>query len=333
MVLALYLFALVGLGTSSLLVVDYLRTLPVFCDGGGGCDVVRQSEFAHLLGLPTPVFGVAFFIGVFLLALWPARRVLIAWSAAGALAALAFLGIQAFVLHAFCKFCVVADTSTLIVFALALVTRKHETPKRIFFVGLAASAVTFAPLVYARTLPPSPPPEYVQVGAPEVIQRLQQPGVATIVEFVDFECPFCRRLHQTMQDVLKDYEGKVRVVRKQHPLAMHAHALDAARAACCADEAGRGDEMADALYHAPPEDLTAEGCEKLAASIGIDVSRYRQCFASDDTTQRLAADAADARAAGLREEAPVFWIGDVRYRGALPADMIRMGIDRALKGF
>jgi protein-disulfide isomerase len=181
-------------------------------------------------------------------------------------------------------------------------------------------------------LPPSPPPEYVQLGAPDVIQRLQEPGVATIVEFVDFECPFCRRLHQTMQEVLKDYDGKVRVVRKQHPLAMHSHAADAARAACCADEAGRGDEMADALYHAPPENLTAEGCEKLAASIGLDVAKYRQCFASDDTTRRLAEDAADARAAGLREEAPVFWIGDVRYRGALPADMIRMGIDRALNG-
>src|SRR5262249_34266500 len=253
MLVALYLFALLGLGTSSLLVVDYVRTLPIFCDGGGGCDVVRQSAFAHLLGLPTPVFGVVFFVGVLLLALWPARRLLVAWCAAGALGALTLLGIQAFVLHAFCKFCVVADLSTLAVFGLAVATRRHGAPKGVLLVGLGAAAAAFAPLLYSRTLPPSPPAASVQIGAPAVIQKRQQPGVATIVEFVDFECPFCRRLHATMQSILPDYDGKIRVVRKQHPLAMHPHASDAARAACCADEAGRGDEMADALYHAPPE--------------------------------------------------------------------------------
>src|ERR1041385_2761867 len=100
MLVALYVFALLGLGTSSLLVVDYLRTLPVFCDGGGGCDVVRQSAFAHLGGLPTPVFGVVFFIGVLLFALWPARRLLVAWTAAGAPAALGVLLIPAVVLAA-----------------------------------------------------------------------------------------------------------------------------------------------------------------------------------------------------------------------------------------
>jgi predicted DsbA family dithiol-disulfide isomerase len=134
-----------------------------------------------------------------------------------------------------------------------------------------------------------------------------------------------------MEDVLKAYRGQVRVVRKQHPLQqIHPHAETAALAACCAEEAGLGDRMAEALYTAPPEELTSEGCEKIAASVGMDVGAYRQCLASDRPARRLASDAADAQAAGLGPEAPVFWIGDTRYRGAMSAEVIRDGIERAL---
>jgi len=334
MLVLVYLLAILGLGTSSILLIDYLRPLPIFCDAAGGCDIVRQSAYAEILGIKTPILGVVFFVGVILFALWPARRLLVAWTAAGALWAAAFLAIQAFVLHAFCKFCLVADTSSLVLFGLAIATVRRPIPrgKQQLAVVIGAVAAAFAPFAYARTLPAPPPAELVQVGAPGVIQKEQRPGVATIVEFVDFECPFCRRLHQTMHEVIKDYDGKIRLVRKQHPLSIHAHAATAARAACCADAAGFGDQMADALYGAPPEELTSVGCEKLAARVGLDVERYRQCFASDDTTQRIAADVADARAAGLKEEAPVFWIGEIKYRGAMPPDVIRDGIERALHG-
>ena len=158
MVLLLYLLGLVGLGTSSLLLVDYLRPLPIFCDGGGGCDIVRQSEYAQIIGIKTPVLGVAFFVGVLLLALWPARRLLLAWTGAGALAALSFLAVQAFVLHAFCKFCIVADTTTVAVFLVAIATRERAAPgaKAQLLVGLGAIASAFAPFGYARTLPAPP---------------------------------------------------------------------------------------------------------------------------------------------------------------------------------
>ncbi len=334
MLVLLHLLAVLGLGMSSLLLVDYLRPLPLFCDGGGGCDVVRHSDFANLLGVPTPAFGVLFFVGVLLLAMWPARRLLVAWSAAGAAGALGFIAIQAFALHAFCKFCMVADGSTLALFALALATRRHDAPagRHQLAVGVGAILVGLAPVVYARTQPLPTPPKTIAVGLmPDVIQREQQPGLATVVEFVDFECPYCRRLHQTMNDVLKAYQGKVRVVRKEHPLAqIHPHAETAARAQCCAEELGRGEQMAEALYAAAPDELTSEGCERLAERLGMDLAAYRQCLSSDRPAQRLAADAADARSAGLGNEAPVFWIGDTRYRGWQPADVIRDGIERAL---
>jgi protein-disulfide isomerase len=334
MLILLHLCAVLGLGASALLLVDYVRPTPVFCSGGGGCDVVRQSDFGHLLGVPTPALGVLFFAGTLLLALWPARRLLIAWTAVGALGALGFIALQLLFLHAVCKFCMVADGATLALAALAVATRRSPTPagRHQIAVGAAAIAAALGPVVYARTLPPPPAPKNIAVGnVPDVIQREQRPGLATIVEFTDFECPYCRRLHATLEQVVKAYDGKVRVIRKQHPLSqIHPHAETAARAACCAEEAGRGDQMADALYTAAPDELTTEGCEKLAARVGVDVETYHRCLVSDRPGQRLAADAEYARAAGLGPEAPVFWIGDTRYRGAQPASVIRDGIDRAL---
>src|SRR5262249_17363474 len=161
---------------------------------------------------------------------------------------------------------------------LAVLTRRLPAPggRHQLVVGGAAIAAALGPVAYARALPPPPAPKAVAVGAvPDVIQREQKPGIATIVEFADFEGPYCRRLHATLEQVTKTYDGKVRLVRKQHPLAtIHPHAETAARAACCAEEVGRGDEMADALYKAAPDELTTEGCEKLAARVGADVDAY-----------------------------------------------------------
>src|SRR5882672_11377625 len=98
----LYIFAIVGIGASSILLVDYLGPAPIFCEASGGCDIVRQWAIAEGLGVATPILGLAFFAGTLALALLSARRLLVVWTLGGAALALVFLGIQAFVLHAFC---------------------------------------------------------------------------------------------------------------------------------------------------------------------------------------------------------------------------------------
>jgi protein-disulfide isomerase len=335
MAFLLYLAGLIGFGASSILASEYLRHTAVFCAEGGGCDVVRESAYAHLGPIPTPFFGILFFAVALVLALWPARRALVVWATGGAIAALGFFAIQAFVLHAFCKYCVAADTSALVLCGLAWATRKQTQPPKTIFavaVGALAAGLALAPMTVK---PPPPPPQAELAGpVPDVIVRQQQPGVATIIEFVDFECPFCRRLHHTMEEVLADYSGKVKVIRKQLPLpSLHAHAMDAARAACCADEvgaAGAGDKMADALFSAPPDDLTPEGCEKLAAKVGVDLEAYRACMASDRPRKRIEADGEEAKAAGLTQSVPVFFVGGKVFKGAQPAPVIRAAIDREL---
>src|SRR5215471_12266119 len=102
-------------------------------------------------------------------------------------------------------------------------------------------------LVFALGCGPSLPP-------PIAAEMQKTPrGQATVVEYVDFECPFCRRLDDVLAPVLAKYPGRVRVVRKHVPLTkIHPHAEAAARASVCAEAQGQGDAMADALFRAPP---------------------------------------------------------------------------------
>jgi uncharacterized membrane protein/protein-disulfide isomerase len=325
-------FAALGLGTSVLLLIEYLRPAPTFCDDAAGCGVVRASVYAQPLGIPTPLFGVLFFATTLALALVPrawGRRFLVYTAAAGAVGSIGFLVIQAFVLHAWCKYCVIADGSALALLALAIPLRGRIPPALrpsgwLAFGGTAAIAFA-APFGVAMALHRGPDP--VVVPLPAVVAAEQKPGVATIVEFLDFQCPYCRKLHHSLAPILAGYGARVRVVRKMVPLPAHVHAEEAARAWCCAADAGKGDEMADALMSS--DDLTTAGCEKLAVSLGLDVDTYRACLQDSRTAERVSADFEAFRAAGLRA-LPSFWIGDERFVGVPEADAIRGSIDRAL---
>jgi protein-disulfide isomerase len=162
----------------------------------------------------------------------------------------------------------------------------------------------------------------VSADLPEPIAREQKPGWVTIVEFLDFECPFCRRLHVALEEVIHD-QPKVRVVRKMMPLRGHKHARPAAEAWCCADAAGKGDEMADNLMRR--ESIDAEGCARAAAEIGLDAEAFKACLASDLPARRIAADEADAELAQV-DGLPTYWIGQTRYVGAASPEVLRQRI-------
>ncbi len=339
----LRVFALVGLAVSSALLVDYVRP-PVFCaDQGSGCDLVRHSRFAFPGGIPLPILGVGYFtllLGASLAGQGPrVRRALAALGALGVLAGLAFVGIQGLVLRAWCQFCLVVDVSSLGAGALALSLRNDVAPEgsRAPPVGVgarltvgAALLAAVVPLGWGLSRPVAAPPGPVAAEVvPEVILREQRPGVATIVEFVDFECPFCRRQQAVLSPLLQAYGPRVRLVRKNVPLGFHEHARDAARTACCADEQGRGDRVAELLFEA--SDLTPEGCARVAQEAGLDMEAYRACLASPRPDAVLERDRNDARAAGV-SGLPTLWIGRERFEGLQTAEAVRESIDRALQG-
>ncbi len=305
-----------GLGASLASLVDYLSPIPTFC-AASGCETVRTSAWAYPLGIPMPVFGVVFFAAMIVLALVARPRLRMVLALGGAAWALVLVGVQAFQIGAWCKLCMVADSSATAL-ALCVVAGAQSIRLTAARAVLGAALVVALPLVFAIATAPSAEPvanPAATAVVPDVVTRAQQPGVVTIVEFVDFECPFCRRFAPELAAAVDHATANVAVVRKMVPLPMHAHARTAALAWCCADAQGKGDAMAQALFDAPPDELTPEGCERIAAQVGCDLDQYRQTLADPATSERVAADTADAQAIGA-SALPTVFIGDQRFTGA-----------------
>jgi protein-disulfide isomerase len=155
-------------------------------------------------------------------------------------------------------------------------------------------------------------------------------GDITVIEFVDFECPYCRAMNSDLDAALASHRDRVRVVRKQVPLAaIHPHALDAARAAKCGEAMGKGDAIADALFRAPPESLTEEGCVAIGAHAGLSPSQFLDCMIDPKTTAEIRADVETFIALG-GGGVPVVWIDERRYDGEQGPEEMRRAVEQAL---
>ena len=296
--------AVVGLGASIASLVDDLGTTATFC-ATTGCQTVRHSTWAHPLGIPMSMFGIVFYIGMLVLAFVPAPRLRLWGAIAGAAWAAWLIGLQAFAIGAWCKLCLIADPAAIahaaLVLAgaglLALSCRRVAAVA----VGVAGSVVAFA--LWTSSPAPATP------HAPTV----ERSEVVTIVEYVDFECPFCRQMAGRLETALAQAQKPVRVVRKMVPLPMHPGAVPAALAWCCADAQGKGEAMARALFAADPAELTPEGCEAIAGTVGCDLARYRADLAG--AARRIAGDVQDAQAAGVGA-LPTLFVGEHVFVGA-----------------
>jgi len=132
----------------------------------------------------------------------------------------------------------------------------------------------------------------------------------TVVEFADYQCPFCLRFTKTTFPYLKrDYidTGKVRWVALNMPLSFHKDARKAAQAAHCAGEQDKFWEMREELFK-HPQQISEEHLPTHAASVGIDVEAFKACMASDRHLADIDQDAKDASAVNLTGT-PSFIIG------------------------
>jgi protein-disulfide isomerase len=258
------------------------------------------------------VLGVAFFVAALALCFVEAPRLRRALAAAGAAWALALIAVQGLVVGAWCKLCMIADPAA-VAYAIAVLAGAASLRFSLAR-GLAMLPALLATLgvlaLWTHAPPPLPPPPS---AVPAFVQAAQTPGAATVVEIVDFECPFCRRMQDRLTAAIAKARPPVRVIRKMLPLSSHRHAMPAALAYCCADAQGKGEAMATALFAAPPDELDAEGCEKLAAQVGCDLERYRQEMPK--AKARVAAEMAEARAAGVHS-LPTLFIAGERITGA-----------------
>jgi protein-disulfide isomerase len=151
----------------------------------------------------------------------------------------------------------------------------------------------------------------------------------TVVQFSDFECPYCARGEANIAQLVSQFGREVRVVAKQLPLPMHSRARPAALAALAAQEQGKYWEMHRALFQ-NSKDLSAEAIERKASEIGLDVARWKAALADAKLEERLRRDEAQAQALGVRGT-PAFFINGRKVVGAQPVDVLKPIVEEELK--
>jgi len=167
--------------------------------------------------------------------------------------------------------------------------------------------------------------------------RGSREAVVSIVEFSDFECPFCARLHPTLSQVVDDFDGEVNWVYRHFPLSqIHSRALGAAIASECVAELGDNNAFwtfADETFanqHSLSNDLYLE----LAKNAGIDENAFNTCIESRETNAEVTEDRNEAVDAGGRGTPFVVIVtadGELRtFSGALPYENIRALVEEAL---
>jgi protein-disulfide isomerase/uncharacterized membrane protein len=149
----------------------------------------------------------------------------------------------------------------------------------------------------------------------------------TVIEYSDYECPYCARAHEETRAVLSG-RPDVTLVRRHFPLdascnpavarTIHPSACALARAAICAEAQGRFAEMDDALFQNQRESLPPI---KLAERLGLDLERYIACVGSHQTDQRLAADIGAAVRDGV-SATPTYVVGRALHTGRLPVELL-----------
>ena len=349
LVTLLRLALVVALFATCALYIEYQRAGdPAFCGVGSGCMAVRMSPYSKLFNTPLPTWGLLAFTSLFafvMAARSRAQHLAVAVIAGlGALVAAYLVYLQAFEIRAFCKWCVMADSATVVAAITAILIYRlvakdvgrdgAASPNELAVAAVAGrpvvsiawmltAALAFcAPFVWAQfpVIPPLPPE----------LAALQVPGKVTIVSFTDFECPFCRKLHPTLEEALTQHPGQLVIVRKMMPLSGHPGALPAALAYECSPEEKR-EKMVDALYAAPEELLNREGLLALAESrVGIDRATLGRCMDAPETRALVEADQAlftAIQGAAL----PLTYVDSRAILGFKP-DALREAVALALKG-
>ncbi|HSN14471.1 MAG TPA: thioredoxin domain-containing protein [Anaeromyxobacteraceae bacterium] len=175
-------------------------------------------------------------------------------------------------------------------------------------------------------LPPYEPPK-VQVSATGPSKGPEAAPV-TIVEFSDYECPFCVRAEPTVRQVLADYPNKIRLVYRDYPLPMHSKAPKAAEAAQCAGDQGKYWEMHDRLFAANGK-LDVPDMKGYAKEVGLDEKKFDACLDSGEKAKVVDMHRKAGEEAGVNGT-PAFFINGRLISGAQPLDAFKSIIDQEL---
>lgn len=179
---------------------------------------------------------------------------------------------------------------------------------------------------------PTPPPAgpLKEVSKDEHIRGPKDAKV-TIVEYSDFECPFCKNFHETMVQVLADNKD-IRWVYRHFPLSFHPTAQPTAEASECAAKLGGNDafwKFADAAFGKGGAHTDAD-IENYARAAGVNIDKFKKCRESGETSSTVNRDLQEGQTAGVQGTPGNFVIGPNGSRtlpGAVPASSVQAAID------
>lgn len=156
----------------------------------------------------------------------------------------------------------------------------------------------------------------------------------TLVEFSDFQCPYCSSIEPTLKALLDKYDGQIRLVYKHFPLtSLHPQAVSSAEASECAADQGKFWEFHDALY-ANQSSLADDYYSQLASTLGLNTTKFDECYNSGKYEQKVMDQLTEAQAAGA-QGTPYTVVVDasgsmVPLNGAVPQANFETVIDQAL---
>lgn len=321
------------------------------------CAAVDGSKYAEVLpGFPLASFTAGWFLasailaGLGFAAGWgpTALRALTAMFGFGSLMSVIYFYIMAGILKKFCPQCLGIDVVNLVGFTLAALSVKHIKKGSVpsgdhWYRAMATIAgCVFIVVLFMKSFDEKSKIEGVsnQELADSIRAAKEEPvqvssalpvlgdpnGKVTIVEFSDFQCPYCRQGAQMMHALLKRYPKNVKIIYAGFPLDQtcntsmksrgHPHACEAARAAMCANEQGKFEKMYETIFDRQ-EEIEEGVIMTWAKEIGLDVAALEKCMKDPKTGALISSSIDKALTLGVKST-PTFFLNGKKMEGALP---------------
>ena len=177
-----------------------------------------------------------------------------------------------------------------------------------------------------------PPRTAIALGADDPVFGPASASVE-IIEFSDFQCPFCQRLTETLEQLKTEYGSAIRLVFKDYPLPNHAQAFKAAEAGNCANQQGRFWELHDTMFSQQSE-LEVDDLKRHAGALGMDQAAFDECLDSGRFAEQVSADLTAGQQYGV-SSTPTVFINGRAVMGAAPFEVfdeiIRDELERATR--
>ncbi len=319
------------------------------------CDAVTTSRFAEIIpGLPLSSFVAGFFIamlGVSLMARvtdWRKEAIAAGTLLSGfaSLYSIVLLVVMFGVLHKICLFCLVIDAVNFATLGIFLWLAGGKPFAGIRWAKLQSYAALFAGALFVTVVLLRPAEENarskissaeVQATVDQILARtpveIAAPAGAhvfgaadapiTIYEFLDFQCPFCKRGALQMHQLLARHEGKIKVISMPFPLdpacnrvitrSLHPYACQLAKTAFCAGKEGKFQPVYEKIFE-DQEFLTADSAKKIAEANGISGDRLQTCLDSEEAKQYVSASIEEGLKAKV-ESTPMFFVNGRKVEG------------------